>query len=373
MATYPVNEYLDLLRLSKRSEVTITGYRKHLKALAKFLDVPIDDLHNHLSVSNLLKYATSISKRSDEGRKTTLSILHRYFTLNGVVFDELQYNAMKPKVTKEHNDKALELGTLQKMFDLTDTHGKAFLSFLISTGCRADEACNVLLSDVHGDCVNIRNEIAKNKIGGRVYLTAEAQEYITQWLKERDTYISLVDRRAVGLEKIGAIRPKHDNRLFGMSYASAHKMFSRLYDKVDGSRGKYHRECTIHSCRKYFRTHAAQTMHPDLVTGLMRQTGYLDSTYYRLGDAEKYQQFKAGEAALYVTRPDHRIQGGKLDELTRKNAELKERVQILEAHNPGAWGIVEATFSEQDRLDILTMLHERRAGKEVLSGKEMKK
>jgi len=346
---YPVEDYLNMLRLAKRSEVTIRGYEKHLKAFAGFIGVPVADVHNHLSVSNLLKYAATLTKRSDEGRKTTLSVLHRYFAMNGVQFDQLQYNAMKPKVTKEHNAKPLELETLQRMMDLTDSHGRAFLSFLVSTGCRADEACNVLLSDVHGDCVNIRNEIAKNGHGGRVYLTAEAQEYITQWLKERDGYINLVDKRAVGLEKIGAIRPKNDNRLFGMSYASAHKMFSRLYDKVDGSKGKYHRECTIHSCRKFFRTHAAQAMHPDLVTGLMRQTGYLDSTYVRMTDDEKRSQFHEGEPALYITRADHRIQDSKLSKLERMNKELRERLQRVEDREKAITTLDTIRLSDEDR------------------------
>lgn len=327
---YPVGDYLTKLRLANRSEVTVVGYRKKLKVFADFLGVELDDLHQHLTVSNLLKYAATLTKRSGEGRKTTLNVLHRYYNINGVQFDELEFNAISPKVTKEHNDKSLERETLQRMMDLTDTHGKAFLTFLTSTGTRADEACQTLVSDVHGDCVNIRNEIAKNGHGGRVYLTAEAREYLDQWLKERDGYIALADKRAVGLETIGAIRPKNDNRLFGMSYASAHKMFSRLYDKVDGGRGKYHRECTIHSCRKFFRTHAAQAMHPDLVTGLMRQTGYLDSTYVRMSDEDRRKKFHEGEAALYITRADHRVQTGKLSKLEMENADLRKRLEAVE-------------------------------------------
>jgi len=317
-----------MLRLSKRSDKTIAGYKKVLQSYAKFLHVPLDEVHHHLSVSNLLKYADSRSGLSDAGTKTNLSILHRYFEMNGVKFDELQFNAMKPKVMKEQNDKPLELATLQKMMDLTDAHGKALLSFLISTGCRADETCNILLSDVHGDCVNIRNEIAKGNHGGRVYLTAEAQEYLELWLKERDEYIRIADERTEKRETFK--RPDNDKRLFAIAYSSAHRKFSRLYDKVDGSRGKYHAECTIHSCRKYFRTCAARTMHPDLVTGLMRQTGYLDSTYVRMTDEERRSQFHAGEAALYITRADHRVQSGKLSRLELENQELRQRLATVE-------------------------------------------
>ena len=216
------------------------------------------------------------------------------------------------------------------MMDLTDVHGRALLSFLVSTGCRASETSEILLSDVDGDVVTIKNEIAKGAHGGKVYLTSEAREYLDLWFKERADYIRIADARVKGLKKTGGTRPKQDNRLFCCSYTSLHRIFSRLYEKVDGQQGKYHAMCTIHSCRKFFRTHAATTMHTDLVTGLLRQTGYLDSTYVRMSDAEKYQQFKAGEASLYLTRADHRVQSSKLDQLQRENAVLLERLQQVE-------------------------------------------
>jgi integrase len=340
---YPVEEYLTMLRLAKRSDKTIEGYRKVLKSFADFLGVPLTEIHRHLLVSNLLKYADGIKivqprkdskkqdkeprNRSDAGTKTNLSILRRYFTMNGVKFDELQYNAMKPKVNKEHNDKPLELGTIQKMMDLTDVHGRAIISFLISTGCRADETCNILLSDVSGDVVTIRNEIAKGGHGGKVYLTIEAREFMDIWLREREDYIRIADARMKPLVKKchAKQRPVKDQRLFAISYTSLNKKWARLYDSVDGSTGKYHRENTIHSCRKFFRTAAAQGgMHPDLVTGLMRQTGYLDSTYVRMTEDEKYRQFKAKEAVLYITRADHRIQTSKLSALERELETLRQ-------------------------------------------------
>jgi len=326
---YPVDDYLNMLHLAKRSDKTIEGYRKVLKSYADFLGVPLTEIHRHLLVSNLLKYAGSRKGKSDAGTKTNLSILHRYFVMNGVVFDELQHNAMKPKVTKEHNDKPLEIETLQRMMDLTDVHGRALISFLVSTGCRADETCKILLSDVHGDKVTIRNEIAKGGHGGTVFLTSEAKEFLDLWLRDRDDYIRIADARTKGLSGKkkpvpGAPRPVNDQRLFAIAYTSLNKKFARLYDSVDGSVGKYHRENTIHSCRKYFRTVAAKTMHPDLVTCLMRQTGYLDSTYVRISDDEKYRQFKAGEAALFVTRADHRIQTSQLDALKAENERLRQ-------------------------------------------------
>lgn len=340
-----------MLRLAKRSDKTIEGYRKVLKSFADFLGVPLTEIHRHLLVSNLLKYAGSRKGRSDAGTKTNLSILRRYFTMNGVKFDEMEFNAVKPKVVKEHNDKPLELATLQKMMDQTDVHGRAIISFLVSTGCRADETCNILLSDVRGDVVTIRNEIAKGRHGGNVYLTSEAREFLDIWLREREDYIRIADARMKPLVKKchARQRPVKDQRLFAISYTSLNKKWARLFDAVDGSTGKYHRDNTIHSCRKFFRTNAARTMHPDLVTGLMRQTGYLDSLYVRMTDAEKYQQFKKGEAALFITRADHRVQSGKL-------SALEKELETLRQENAGFENMKSQMEDMKRQMEILNQL-----------------
>lgn len=332
---YSVDEYLNMLRLSKRSDQTIEGYRKVLLSYAKFLNVPLDEIHHHLSVSNLLKYAGSRKGRSDAGTKTNLSILHRYFALNGVVFDELQFNAVKHKTVTEQNDKPLELAALQKMMDLTDTHGKAMLSTLVSTGMRAGEFCKIRLSDVKDDTITIRNEVAKGKRGGNVYLTSEAREYLDAWLAERDAYLAAATKRLRPLIKSGGAKPRpvKDDRLFGITYSSLQKWFSRLYAKVDGEKGKYGDKCTVHSCRKYFRTVAGSAggMSIDLVEGLMRHTGYLNGVYVRMTEKERREQFHAAESKLYLTRADHRIQTSELDKLRQKNASLQKQVDELMA------------------------------------------
>jgi len=65
----------------------------------------------------------------------------------------------------------------------------------------------------------------------------------------------------------------------------------------------------------------------DLVEKIMRHSGYLGQ-YIQIPDMEK--QFHAGEAALYITRADHRVQGNKLDALQRENAALEARLKAIE-------------------------------------------
>jgi integrase len=248
-------------------------------------------------------------------------MLHRFYTLNGVKFDPLELQVIRAVQWEDRDDKPLTLPMLQKMMDVANIRGKALVSFLISTGLRSGEAAQVELSDVDGVVVRIRNKIAKSGRGGTVYLTAEAREYLDLFLDVRDEYL-----RVANLKTFGWKRPEdYENRLFGISRETMRSIFARLYDTVDGERGRYHARCTIHSCRKYFRTQAVRSMPLDVVEKIMRHTGYLTAAYVRISDDETQQLFHAGEHALYITRSDQRLSQNELDNLKRENKELRER------------------------------------------------
>lgn len=351
-----VEQYLAILKTAGKSNITLRNYKQILTQYARFLKVPLEDLHNHLDADDLVRYSAEISWMRETGRKSHLSTIHRYMALNGCEFDELEFNAAKVKVTEERDDKPLTTTLLQKMMDQGNPHSRAIISFLISTGCRAGETSKILLSDVgriengkfvpdlSGSVVNIQNEIAKRKKGGFVFLTAEAREYLTIWLKDRERFIADANIRTTHLwtgntyhestprKGIGkpVRRQENDQRLFAVSYSSLDKTFGRLYRKVDGERGKSGAKITAHGCRAYFRTNAAKAMSIDLVEGILRHTGYLNAAYVRMTPSDREAQFHAGESALYLTRADHRVQSGKLSLLEQKNAELMARLAAME-------------------------------------------
>lgn len=373
-----VESYLSILATAGKSKITVRNYRQILKQYADYLKVPLDELHKHLDPDNLIRYANKIIDRSKAGRKSTLSVIARYMKVNGIEFDELEQGAFTVKADEDRTDKPLDVATIQKMMDQGNPHSRAIISFLVSTGCRAGETSQLLLSDIgtihngsfvpdiNGDVVHIRNEIAKQRRGGYAFLTSEALEFLTIWLQDRERYMADADERTSKLwvtstgharvprKDIGkpAKRPDNDQRLFACSYATIDKTFGRLYRAVDGSRGKYHAKITAHSCRAYFRTNAVKGMSIDLVEGILRHSGYLNDQYVRMPLEEQYRQFHAGETALYITRADHRIQGSKLDQLQREKDALQARVQQLEQKQQTIETLDKIPLSEADKDDI---------------------
>jgi integrase len=318
-----VQEYLDMLRLARRSDQTIDLYRKVLLSYSRFLDIPLDDVHNHLSPENLIKYAASRMDRSERGVQLHLSILHRYFSLNGISFKPLELNIVKSRQIPDNYDKPLEPAVLIKMMDLADRHMRAILTTMISTGMRAGEASLLKISDLNGDTITIPNTIAKRHLGGKVYLSTEAQQFMQLWLEYRDEYIRQADRRSVGL----GVRGKKDNRLFACHYQTMRRKFAHLYNLSDGEQGPYHAKCTLHSTRRYFRTHAIKTLGIDLTEKLLRHRGYLSSSYVRISDEEARSAYHAGESSLYIT------QIGQLkQELDEVREEQEQRILLLEKY-----------------------------------------
>jgi len=328
MVMHDVNEYLKSLTDGEQplSAKTIRNYRQALLSFANFIGTDIAQLHNHLTPVNLKNYGASLKNHKPSSINLNMSIVRRFYWINDapVANGRLEEQTMRrrKKVNPNlHTDVPLPLSRLQDMMAIADVRGKAILSFAISTGCRAGEMSLLRLSDVDGDVVTIPDEYAKGQRGGVVYLTSEAKDYLDKWLSVRPEYLKSANKRNKTLVKRGySSKYTTDDRIFGITYNSMQGIFSRLYARTGGKRssGKVthayknrvtgdvktalptYAQLTLHSCRRYFSTHAQETMTKDLVEYLMRHTGYLSSSYYRNEKAKR--EFQRGEFALYINK-----------------------------------------------------------------------
>lgn len=337
---YTVSQYLKRLTQAKRAEKTIKLYGEHFRYFSDFLGVPVSELHKHLTKENLIEYAEHIQDKATKSRQLALSILLRYYKVNGITaFDELEIAVLKPRDYEEPDDKPLTLDILKKIMEVANIRERAMVTMLISTGMRAGELSAITTDDVDGDTVRIRPEVTHQR-GRTVYLHAEARKALDVWLSHREEYKISIDRKYYSRGRTG-----EDTRLFCCSYTSLKNIWLKLYNRVDGERGKYHAKCTTHSCRKYFRTNAVHKMDLDLVEKIMGHEGYLTKAYVRITDEDARRMFHEGEHTLYITRPDQRIQDGELAQLREKVAEMKN-LEMTVASNQVALQELEKRMSQ---------------------------
>jgi integrase len=321
---YTVSQYLKRLTLAKRADKTIKLYGEHFRYYAGFLDVPVEDLHNHLTRENLTDYAGHIQSLAPSTQQLSLSILLRYYKMNGItLFDELDTAILKPRNYDEPDDKPLTLDILKKMMDLANPRERAMITVLISTGMRAGELCAITPDDIDNDTIRIRPEITHQR-GRTVYLHAEAREALDVWLTLREGYMKQMDHKNYSRGRVG-----EDTRLFCCSYTSLKRIWLKLYNRVDGEKGKYRARCTTHSCRKYFRTKAAREMDMDLVEKIMGHEGYLTKAYVRIEDEDARKMFHAAEAVLYITRADERKVNTEIERIKRERDESNTKIGEL--------------------------------------------
>jgi hypothetical protein len=118
-------------------------YRNIFLSCARFLGIPLDEVHNLLFPDNLIKYAAILGGgMSPYGSMAKLNTLTRFFILNDVKFDEMEIRVFKALDRKEPDDKPLTLETLQCMMNLGTTHSKGIIAVLASTGMRAGDDRN---------------------------------------------------------------------------------------------------------------------------------------------------------------------------------------------------------------------------------------
>lgn len=382
-----VEEYLSYLKLAKKSDVTIRDYRAILGYYADFIEVPISDLHKNLLPDDLMRYAESLDGKAAVTRTKFIRTVARFMKINHIVFDVLELGVITSKSDDgDKGDEPLTRETAQQMIDLSDPQMKAVITFMCSTGCRAGETAKLLLSDIgrieqgkficdiKGSVVNIRNDIAKNRKGGLVFLTSESREYLSLWLNARNEYIRMADIKSQNLRKgsTGRVkgakhngakigRPTNDTRVFACSYYTLSEKFKDLYSVVGNKKDIFGRGAVVpHRCRAFFRTNAARTMGTDLAEGILRHTGYLNKEYFRMTPEERERAFREGEAALYITRADHRIQSGKLSELERENQRLQQQITELQRVQEASATMDKITADREDLIkEILKRVHQK--------------
>ncbi len=307
---------------------------------------------------DMLKYAADLHSRPPKSAHVFMTGVKSWieYTLNV----ELSRRQMRqvlgrlPKGSKARTEEAeLTREVLRRILTHTDVKGRALFLFLASSGIRIGEALKLKLADVDLNAdpptVNVRGEYTKSGDAYKSFLSSEAREAITEWLKVRESYIKSALNRGKGLGKHKSLQ---DDRLFPFSPRVAEQMWQNALKKAQmaekdayTNRHKLH----IHMLRKWFLSQAKLAAPESLVEAWAGHAGYLDEAYRRYTMDQHREYYKKAEAYLLVGVPKDIAEirdkfQADVDDLRRKltdanaltlklmneNMELKAKMQKLE-------------------------------------------
>jgi integrase len=278
---------------------------------------------------DLLDYAVYLGKdnRPPASAKTYMICARGFveFSLN-VELSRKQMKKLNGRLPKGKRARTVEGNLNQKVLRKILTHcdakGNALFLTLATSGIRKGEALKLELDDIGCKIddltkdpsqvpdplkVTVRGEIAKEGDTYYSFISREAKEALSEWLKVRNSYKKTSLKRGKGLSKLGSgqgVKKIDDQRLFPFSGTVADSMWIKAVKKAgfDGrdrstNRHKFH----IHMLRKFFQSQMKYAGVPeDLVEALIGHSGYLDDAYRRYNQKQIAEWYAKGEPHLLL-------------------------------------------------------------------------
>lgn len=336
-----VEEWLGSLRSKSTKIVYLAGLKSFVKAIAgkgdfnKFIEQYVAKVKKgHDPFEDLLTYASSLA---DKPPKTASTYMHGVINFLEYTFDfelsKKQSRLLRNKLPKGKRARTIEedltRDRLRKILTHCDTKGKSLFLFLVSSGIRVGEALQLELDDIDlkGEPVkvNVRGEYTKTGDPYYSFISKEATESLTEWLKTRGQYLLTSAGRGSGLAKIGdgrGVKPVEDKRIYPFSFSVASAMWNNALKKAgleNHDKGTNRRTLHIHMLRKFFNSQLKLVVPKEIVEALMGHEEGLSDAYRRYSLDQIKEWYLKGEPHLYVFVPQEisRIQ-------THFNAELQE-------------------------------------------------
>jgi integrase len=285
-------------------------------------------------VSNFL---VEIKERPPKSIRVYIAVVKVFLLENGIELPQLFWRRLGFRVKGSRArtiDKIPSNAELRATLQHMPIHGKAFFSVLLSSGMRIGEISQVLLSDIdlsHDPCrINIRGKYTKTGNSRIAFISSEAKELITEWLKVRNKYLYAAVLKSSFYEK-----NPDDQRLFPFEGYTASQVWHHALSKTgllekDPSTNRI--TLHPHCLRKFFRTRMGSIIPVDVAEALMGHEGYLTEVYRRYSQEDLAEFYKKGESSILVFSNGAEVSKLRV-EVEEKNKQLQTVINSLATEN----------------------------------------
>lgn len=289
------------------SKSTKVNYRAALTKFFECVGISPDDYFREKRdyEADIKKFFISIKNSAPKTIKLNLSAVKMFLMENNIELPQKFWNGLRRKIKGSRamtQDKVPSNEELKSILTHTDAKGRALYLVLSSSGMRIGEALKITLDDINLEVnparIHISGEYTKTGNPRIAFISTEAKEAITEWLKVRDRYIKAARGKAW---KYG--KNENDNRLFPFEYSTALRIWENMIKKS----GYAHKDNNTrrfkvhpHVLRKYFRSRMGTIIPVDIVEALMGHEGYLTEVYRKYSEEQLAEFYLKGEQTLTV-------------------------------------------------------------------------
>lgn len=323
----PCKEHIEeYLRDQHRRNCRPSTLRASLGSIDAFLAFIKGAGKTHLEEITRSDLLSFVEHEQDRGLKATsvrtrlrsLNAFLRFAMEDGIVHPEIFLKRIIIKVP-DTLPRAIELDDEQKLLSAIDkVRDKAMILSLLRTGMRIGELLSTRLQDVHLKERRIEIfEAHKNRVGRVVYLSDDARDALSNWLKERDNRTPFV------FNGYGRNNP--------LSYPAARMVFVKYLKKA----GLSHKGYTLHCLRH---TNASELLNAGMPLECLKEllghsTVEMTRRYAKLTDKTREQEyFKAMSIIEKGENHGHYRSDLELQEIHEKKELLETHSEELHVH-----------------------------------------
>jgi len=288
-----------------------------IKAYNRTLDQMIEELKqlNTQDQILVLQRWVNASESQPQTKRQRAGFVNKYLYYREINIDPRDWKQLKFGKMGKSFKKPLSKEILKLIFNRSSMKRKILYLFLISTGCRINEAVKLRKKDfdLSGKRIKIQIYQSKSTLTRIGYLTKECSRMIKPLLARLDS----------------------DDLVFGgnedseKSAVTEQQCFRRVTDLLGlGERRRSnHRHFTIHSLRSFTFTQFTKTHNADLAHAYIGREQYLD-TYLNLPEEDQLEYFIKVEPLLFINEAEPETEA--VIQLREENEKIRERLDSTE-------------------------------------------
>jgi integrase len=345
------------------------GYKSTDADLPKYEAFALDYLDGTRDYSaDVIAYAKKQDEKGVVPKTAHIRIVavKEFLSSNGIEMDIRtlkDIRRLKPKGGKRTNFEYVDKKILGEILHHVDARGKAFILTAATSGARLGEILALTWADIKvpdrtkypDKPASIFIRISKTGESRTTFITRECEAALEEWKKVYSNYIEFSSKRSLNLKTPSRQKKRRDDNVFPFTRTSVYLLWDTALKRAgyfSRDNGTQRLQMNLHRLRNFFSVQVASAAGNQVSELLLGHVDQYGGAYSGRPRGELEREYMKAEPSLTVGATTQRIEqnAAEIDALQRENAELKERLAMVEQ--------VQTSQAIQERAALVALIRE---------------